>query len=82
METFHRDLLRAIKASLSSELFYVIDDSSRSGTEMKYPDLRAEARILLREMALCCCQNYISDRREACGLPKHSILYDQPPAVV
>ena len=55
METFLRDLLTSIKASLSSILFYIIDDSSRSGTEMKYPTLSAEARILLREKTLRCC---------------------------
>ena len=78
MDTFHRHLLRAIKSSLIFVLVYIIDDSSRGGTEMKYPDLSAEARILLRGMEPCCYRNYISDRREACGLPKHSILYDQP----
>jgi hypothetical protein len=82
MDTFHRYLLRAIKSSLISVLVYIIDDSSRSGAEMKYPDLSAQARILLREKAPRCCQNYTSDRREACGLPKHRILYDQPSAVV
>jgi len=82
METFHRDLLRAIIASFNSVLVYIIDDSSRSGTDMKYPASSAEARLLLREMAPRCCRNYISDRHEACGLPKHSILYDQPSAVV
>jgi len=82
METFHSDLLKVIKASHSSILFCVIDDSSRSRTEMKYPALSAEARMLLREITLRCCQNYVSDRREACGLPKHSLLFDQPSAVV
>lgn len=53
METFHRDLLRATVASFSSVLVYIIDDCSRSGTAMKYPALSAEARLLLREMALC-----------------------------
>lgn len=53
METFHRDLLRAIIASFSSVLVYIIDDSYRGGTEMKYPALSAQTRLLLREMALC-----------------------------
>ena len=74
--------LRAIIGSLSSVLVYIIDDSCRSGTEMKYPALSAEVRLLLREMASRYCRNYFSDRREACGLPKHGILYDQPSAVV
>jgi hypothetical protein len=53
METFHRDLLRAIIVPFSSVLVYIIDDPNRSGTEMKYPASSAQARLLLREMALC-----------------------------